>query len=154
MKYIRATKEYKKDIYQLVQQTITTIYPQYYPNEIVNFFSKLHSEESIVRDIDEGNVGVLLCNENVVGTGSYKDNHITRIYVLPDFQKCGCGSFIMQCIEQEIALRFDTVYLDASLPASCLYERRGYKTVQHKRWEVKNGVVLVYEIMEKELNLK
>ena len=92
MKYIRATKECKKDIYQLVQKTITTIYPKYYPKEVVDFFCELHSEENIERDIEEGNVGVLLCNENIVGTGSYKDNHITRIYVSPDYQKIGRAS--------------------------------------------------------------
>ncbi len=151
MKYTRATKEFKKTIFEIVQKTITTVYPKYYPSEVVKFFSELHSEERIGRDIEEGNVGILLCNDNVVGTGSYKDNHITRIYVLPDFQKCGYGSYIMQCIEQEIALNYNKVFLEASLPACCIYEKAGYKTVQHKKWEVENGAILVYEIMEKEL---
>lgn len=33
-----------------------------------------------------------------------------------------------------------------------LYEKLGYSTVKHERYPVKNGVVLVYEVMEKELN--
>ena len=55
-------------------------------------------------------------------------------------------------LEKEIGLQYDTVNLDASLPACCLYEKRGYKTVKHDRWKVENGVVLVYEIMEKQLS--
>ncbi len=57
----------------------------------------------------------------------------------------------MQCLENEISLKYDTVYLDASLPASHLYEKRGYQTIKHERWNVKNGRILVYEVMVKSL---
>lgn len=87
----------------------------------------------------------------MLGTGSYKDNHITRVYVAPDLQGNGYGSYIMQNLENEISLNYDNVYLDASLPASHLYEHRGYRTVRHETWEVENNAVLVYEIMKKEL---
>lgn len=46
---------------------------------------------------------------------------------------------------------YDSVELDDSLPASHLYENREYKTVKHEKCNVENGVVLVYEIMEKPL---
>ena len=55
----------------------------------------------------------------------------------------------MECLEADIAKNHESVELDASLPASHLYEKRGYKTVKHEKWSVENGVVLVYEIMEK-----
>ncbi len=55
----------------------------------------------------------------------------------------------MQTLEDEIAPRYDTAWLDASLPASHLYETRGYATVEHRHWNVENGVVLVYEVMQK-----
>ncbi len=51
---------------------------------------------------------------------------------------------------KEIEQKYDRVYLDASLPASHLYEKRGYTTIEHCKWELENSVVLVYEIMEKE----
>ena len=38
----------------------------------------------------------------------------------------------MQCLEAEIAENYDSVELDASLPASALYEKRGYKTINMK----------------------
>ncbi len=87
----------------------------------------------------------------IIGTGCYKDNHITRVYVKPTFQSQGYGSFIMQCLENEIGVKYETVYLDASLPSSHLYEKRGYKIIKHDRWNVENGVILVYEVMEKHL---
>ena len=57
----------------------------------------------------------------------------------------------MNCLEKEIFKTYDTVIMDASLSAACLYEHRGYKTVGHGRYELENDVKLVYEIMEKKL---
>lgn len=37
MEYRLATKEECDTIYQLVQETIKTVYPKYYPKEVVNF---------------------------------------------------------------------------------------------------------------------
>lgn len=153
MEYIKATENDAKKIYELVQDTIETIYPKYYPKEVVDFFCELHSEENIRKDIERGLVGILRNENVVVGTGCYKDNHITRVYVSPAYQGKGYGSYIMQCLEEQIGLKYDTVYLDASLPASHLYESRGYQTIKHERWEVENGVILVYEVMEKRLTL-
>lgn len=151
MEYRKATLLESESIYELVQDTIKCVYPKYYPKEVVDFFCEHHSRENIVRDIEKGVVGILTDNERMVGTGCYQDNHITRVYVLPEFQGRGYGSFIMQQLEDTIAQDYDNVYLDASLPASRLYEKRGYQTIRHERWNVENGVVLVYEIMEKNL---
>lgn len=151
VEYVKASIRHADQIYELVQHTIKSIYPRYYPAEVVAFFCQLHSRENIVRDIESGNVGVLLYNGRIVGTGSCQDNHITRVYVDPDFQGRGFGSFIMQCLEDEIAGEHDRVYLDASLPACHLYEKRGYTTVRHDRWDVENGAVLVYEVMQKRI---
>lgn len=154
MRYINATTENLDAIYAIVQETIQNIYPKYYPKEVVDFFCELHSRENILRDIKNGVVGVLIANDRMVGTGCYQDNHITRVYVMPELQGRGYGSFIMQQLEDNIAQNYDRVYLDASLPASHLYEKRGYQTIRHDRWNVENGVVLVYEIMEKQLSLE
>lgn len=151
MEYIKATYENIDCVLDIVQNTVKTIYPNYYPKEVVNFFCELHNRKNIAKDIQSGNVGVLLIDEQIVGTGSHDGNHITRVYVLPEFQGKGYGSFIMECLEDEISAKYDKVLLDASLPASHLYERRGYRTIKHEKWSVENDVILVYEVMEKEL---
>lgn len=151
MEYIKATEKDLEQIVALVQETITTIYPKYYPKEVVDFFCEHHCRENILKDIKSGLVSILKNDNDILGTGCYKDNHITRVYVKPAFQNRGYGSYIMQCLEDEIGLQHDTVNLDASLPASQLYEKRGYKTIKHERLNVENGVILVYEIMEKPL---
>lgn len=151
MKYIIATAEMADDIYAILHTTIKTIYPKYYPKEVVDFFCEHHSKEHILEGIASGNMGVLLVDKDIVGTGCFDGNHITGVYVIPRYQKQGCGSEVMNCLEKEIVKKYDTAILEASLPAVSLYEHRGYKTVGHGMYELENDVKLVYEIMEKKL---
>ena len=72
--------------------------------------------------------------------------------MLPEYQKKGYGTFIMENIETQISDKYDKAYLDASLPAAALYEKLGYSAIKHERYPVENGVILAYEIMEKELS--
>ena len=98
MKYEIAKKENIEQIYQLVQNTINAIYPLYYPQGVVEFFCGLHSKENIATDIENGFVRVLLSGDCLVGTGSCKENHISRLFVASDFQKmrnAHCRTWIM-----------------------------------------------------------
>ena len=151
MEYSTATVEMADAIHNILHTTIRTVYPKYYPKEVTDFFCRHHSREHILEGIASGNMGVLVDGEVIIGTGCYDGNHITGVYVLPDYQKQGCGSKIMDCLEAEISKKYDVVLLDASLSAVCLYEHRGYKTVGHGIYELQNDVKLVYEIMEKRL---
>ena len=152
MIYELAKAEDLQTVYDVVQHTIRTIYPKYYPAEVVNFFSEHHSMEAIARDIENGYVSVLKIDENIMATGCFVDNHITRVYVLPEYQKKGYGTFIMKTIETQIGKKYGKAYLDASLPAAALYEKLGFSTIKHERYPVENGVILTYEVMEKELH--
>ncbi|MCI8973971.1 MAG: GNAT family N-acetyltransferase [Lachnospiraceae bacterium] len=151
MEYNRAKKEDLDQIYQLVQDTIQTVYPHYYPREIVDFFSDLHARENIAADIESGCVRVLFSENCLIGTGTFSENHISRLFVLPNFQQNGYGSYMMQRLEEEISAKHNVAILDASLCAACFYEHKGYKTVSHKEVSTDNGFYLVYEIMEKTL---
>lgn len=154
MKYIKAALKDAGKIYTLVQETIQTIYPKYYPKEVVHFFCDLHSIDAIEKDIKAQAVGMLLDGESLIGTGTCRENHITRVFVLPGYQRNGYGCYIMQQLEAQIARAYDKVFLDASLPACRFYEGRGYATIRHETWNCENGVVLVYGIMEKGLSIK
>lgn len=151
MEYITATPDMVDAIHTVLHTTIQTVYPKYYPTEVVDFFCRHHSKSHIADGIATGNMGVLTVNGVIAGTGCFDKNHITGVYVLPDFQNQGCGSRILQCLEAKIAQTYTTAVLDASLPAVCLYEHRGYKTVGHGIYTLENDVKLVYEIMEKTL---
>ena len=152
MLYEPAKIEDLQNVYDVVQYTIKTIYPKYYPAEVVDFFCKHHSKSAILKDIENGDVSVLKIDETIVASGCFVNNHITRVYVLPEYQKKGYGTFIMKNIEAQIRKKYDTAYLDASLPAEALYEKLGFTTIKHERIPVENEVILAYEMMEKELH--
>lgn len=151
MIYELAKLEELQAVYDVVQQTIKTIYPKYYPMEVVDFFCQHHSRDAIAEDIKNGYVSVLKIDGTIIATGSFMDDHITRVYVLPKYQKKGYGTYIMKNIEDQIGEKYDKAYVDASLPAAALYEELGFVTVNHQRYPVENEVILAYEVMEKKI---
>ena len=52
-------------------------------------------------------------------------------------------------LESDILAEYDKCSLDASLPATLFYEHRGFQTVEHRKHELGDGEVMIYEIMEK-----
>ena len=135
MEYRLANTEDAKEICEIAQDTIRKVY----------------NEDNIGADIKNESVYVILENNKIIGTGTIKENHITRVYVLPEFQGKGFGTFIMKKLEEKIGKQYDKAELDASLPACKLYYNLGYKTIDHGILECAGGVILVYEIMEKKL---
>lgn len=148
----RAAEEiHAEQIAALVERTVREIYPQYYRQEIVDTFCRLHGADAVLEDIRRGGVYGLWRGGGLIGTGTRQGNRIARVYVDPAHQGRGYGSLIMDRLEAEAARSCAAAWLEASLPACLLYEHRGYRTVRHDRWPLENGVVLVYEIMEKTL---
>ncbi len=154
IEYRKATTEEAEKVCRIVQETKAVIYPHYYTKAVVDFFGRLHSLENIKKDIEEGRIDILLADGEAVGTGSRIDDHITRVYVLPEYEGKGFGTLIMDHLESEIFAEFDQCSLDASLPATLFYEHRGFKTVEHRKHELGDGEVMIYEIMEKKRTAK
>ena len=76
--YISATTADLDSVYEIVQNSIKSTYPKYYPNEVVDFFCCLHSKENILRDIEDNLVGILVINGKCVGivpSTNYCHNH-------------------------------------------------------------------------------
>lgn len=154
MEFKLANQQNIEAIYELVQETIKAIYPKYYLQEIVDMFSEYHSRDNISKDIGVHNTYLLSVDGEIVGTGTKNENHITRVYILPKFQKNGYGTFLMKQLEEIIKEQYDYADIDASLPACNLYSHLGYQTVDHGIWHCKNDVIQVYEIMRKQFSDK
>ena len=74
-------------IQRLIQETIQTIYPKYYPKGAVQFFLSHHSTENIKKALIEEKIYLFLVGDNFVGTGSIHHNEINRFFKLPEHQK-------------------------------------------------------------------
>ena len=149
IEYRKATHDEAQIVCDIVRGTKGEIYPHYYTQAVVDFFGRLHSIENITKDVLEEKIDVLIVDGRIVGTGSRNENHITRVYVLPEYEGKGYGSIIMDHLEAEIFTEYEDCDLDASLPATMFYEHRGYKTVEHKKHDIGDGEVMIYEIMNK-----
>lgn len=150
IQYRKATLNEAEGVCYIVQHTKAVIYPNYYTEAVVDFFSRLHSIDNIVKDIKESRISVLIKDGELIGTGSHTNNHITRVYVLPEFHGQGYGSRIMNELESEIFSKYDYCELEASVPACIFYENRGFKTVRHIKYDIGNGAYMIYEIMRKD----
>ncbi len=134
-------------VHKLVYKTIQEVYSKYYRDEAVDFFINLHNQETIVNDINNKIVYVLVLGNEVIGTGTIKKNHITGVYILPEYQGKGMGSILMDYLEDIVVKEYGSVWIEASLPAGRFYHRRGYVTKEYQEYVLENEKILVYEVM-------
>lgn len=145
----KAQKEQAITISHLINSTIKEIYSKYYLEEVVSFFLDLHQLANIEKDISEEKTYVIRHEEMIVGTGTIEENHISRVYVLPEYQSTGIGSTLMDYLEKEIIKNYGSVEVDASLPAVEFYRKRNYVQKMHVDYPVANGKILSYDVMQK-----
>lgn len=136
-------------VHGIVTHTIQQVYPKYYPSGVVEFFLSHHCKENLLTDLNNGNTFLIADSDKTIGTGSVNKNHITRVFVLPEFQGKGYGTFLMDYLEGRIAKDYPFAILDASLPAYGLYLRRGYITTENRQITLDNNWVLCYPVMQK-----
>ncbi len=149
MEIIVALEKDLETVSMITRTTIKEIYPKYYPAGAVDFFCKYHSEDKIKAAIQKGRVFLLEDEGQKVGTVSIKDNHIYRLFVLPEYQGKGYGRALMDFAEEKVFENNDTVELDSSLPAKNIYIKRGYKETGYHVVDTDNGDFLCYDVMVK-----
>ena len=151
MEIIKAEPDMKDIIREITHSTIDAVYPLYYPHGAVEFFKALHSEESIVSDLEKGNTYLLYEGDKPAATITVRDDHIMRLFVLFVYQRRGFGSRLLDFAEEMIAGRFSEAVIDASFPAKTLYLRRGYSEMEFNTVKTENGDYLCYDVMSKKL---
>lgn len=126
----RATADMAWDEHRVLQTTIRTVYPKYYPEEVAAFFCRHHSLEHIQEGISSGNLQVLVDKNRILGIGACSGNHITGVYVLPEYQKQCCGTRIMNFLESSCMNAEGTGRLGMdllSLQMVCVWSMRSWR---------------------------
>ncbi len=150
MKLFKATERDVQTIQDIVRVTITEVYPDYYPEDVVNFFLNYHSLDSIEKAVCREYVLLAKLGEKTIGTGSLFKNEIKRVFVLPDYQNSGCGSLLLDRLEQRAEKAgYATTVLDSSFPAYSMYLKRGYEPIKYERIITQKRQVLCYNRMAK-----
>ena len=146
---IKANTSDFNTVKDITQTTIKAVYPRYYPQGAVELFVNHHSDENISSDISSGLIYLLNIDGRNVGTVTVKENHINRLFVLPDCQHKGYGRELMDFAENLVFQTYDTCELDSSLPAKKIYLKRGYEESSYNILETENGDYLCFDIMVK-----
>ena len=144
----KATEEDNESIVKLVRETMSEVYPNYYPTGAVELFLSYQTKDNIIRDIQSGIVYVLENDGLMVGTGTIKENRVCRLVVKTNQQEKGYGTKIIEYLEEQILSNYETVILDASLPACELYRKRGYRTMEYRKLQAENGDYICYPLMQ------
>lgn len=140
-------------IYTITSDTISAVYPHYYPKGAVQFFLQHHSIDKIAADIAQNRVYIYYDGQmRNIGTVTVKENEINRLFVLPQFQGKGYGKALLNFAEKLIAEKFSEIILDASLPAKGMYLKLGYKAKEYHELPAANGDVLCYDVMKKQIS--
>lgn len=145
----KAEEQHLNTVREIMLQTISEIYPHYYPTGAVDFFKKHHNEDKIISDIKEGIVFLLEDNDEFVGTVTIRKNEICRMFVLPKFQHKGYGKKLMDFAENDIFKNYEEIVLDASMSAKKIYKMRGYTEIEFNQIITESGDVLCYDVMKK-----
>lgn len=151
MKIFKADTTQLDKVKQITHETISEIYPRYYPMGVVDFFLAHHSDEKIQRDMESGCVFLLENETEDIGTVTINGNEIKRLFVLPKHQHKGCGRMLMDFAEEKIAEEYGEICLCSSLPAKQMYLKRGYVTAEANTIVAENGDVLCYDWMQKKI---
>lgn len=149
MTILKANPAMLATVKQIVHETISAIYPHYYPRGAVDFFLAHHSDDRIADDIRAGIVYLLSEGDAAVGTVTIRGNELCRLFVLPQHQHKGFGRHLLDFAEAKIFEDYEEICLDSSLPAKHTYLKRGYAAVDSHRIVVENGDVLCYDWMKK-----
>ena len=154
MHITKAMLENFEEVKQITRNTISEIYPHYYPKGAVDFFLTHHRDENIRNDILSELVYLLTDNNEAIGTVTIKENEICRLFVLPKHQHKGAGSILLTFAEELIAESYPEICIDSSLPAKNLYLKRGYAVTEAHTILTENGDVLCYDRMVKTAPVK
>jgi len=155
MRIIKAEPKDINTVHEIVHKTVSAIYPQYYPEGVIKFFLEHHSLNNLKTALEKEYVLLLEDFGQIVGTGALWENEIKRVFILPEFQKKGYGSFLLDELERTAMEKgYCEVILDTSLPAYRLYQKRGYDPLEFISMTTESGQVLCYYRMSKNLNGK
>ncbi len=149
MEIVKAKPNDFEEVKRITQDTIKQIYPHYYPTGVVEFFQEHHSDDIIMNDIIQAKVYLVNDNKENIGTVTIDGNEISRLFVLPEFQRKGYGTAIMQNIEKRIFENYPEIQLHASLPGKKLYINRGYFEVEYRTKMVTYDDWICIDIMKK-----
>ena len=116
------------EVSSLIRETLIKTNSDFYPEEVINFLYKEHSEEKIIEMSNTKDLFVVKQDSTVIGVGGLEDKYIETVFIHPKYQNQGIGKAIMEKIESRAKEKgIDKVILNSSINAVPFYKKMGYK---------------------------
>ncbi len=147
----RLDKGDSERIVDLVHEVISFSLGNIYPPSALKWFYDYHSVKSVE---DELNSNAVIYGaydkDKLIGTVTYYDNELKRLFIHPDFQKMGIGKVFMSKVEELAEERGGQyVMLYANPNTWKYYNAKGYEPINFAAEEMEAGEFLAYCTMVK-----
>jgi len=130
MKVIKAKKGDAKEISVCRQKAIKKLNSNGYSKKGLKDLLDNSSFSSVVLDLSDYEIFILIHDKNVIGTVSLGKNQIGELYVDPDYAGRGIGEKLLRFIEKYAKSKdMQSVYLFSALPSEGFYKKNGYKSL-------------------------
>jgi putative acetyltransferase len=147
------------DVHQIAEahlDSIRSIGPQYYPEEVVNEWAALVCPEMYIHAIKDGEVFFIAESANdVLGFSSHRVDdgvHGVSVYVRGGAARQGIGSALLRSAERSaIQAGAQSILIDASLAAVDFYKLQGFKEILRGEHLLSSGNSMPCVFMRKEL---
>ena len=152
LQFKRAQIGDEKQIIALVHNVIKHSLSKIYPPAAVNWFYEYHSVAHMLDEIESGaDVFTVYDGAELIGTVTYYDDELKRLFIHPDRQKEGIGKYLIDKVEalaQEANRPYIMLYAN---PATWrYYKAKGYEPINFAAEEPNSGEYLSYVTMTKE----
>lgn len=130
MKVIKAKKGDAKEISVCRQKAIKKLNSKGYSDKGLRDLLDNSSFSSVVLDLEDYEIFILVEDKNVIGTVSLGKNQIGELYVDPDYAGRGIGEKLLRFIEKYAKSKdISNIYLFSTLPSEGFYKKNGYKAM-------------------------
>lgn len=86
-----------------------------------------------------------------IGNGRVRKDEVCRLFILPQYQNMGYGTWLMDFLEGKILRQSDAIHVVASFPAEAMYLGRGYRICYYEKIQSSGGGYLCCHTMEKRI---
>jgi GNAT superfamily N-acetyltransferase len=146
-----AKKENLPECETLLKGVLDEVNSKYYSPEIIFGWKTHNSLKNLEKQFENSKILVYESENRILGLGAIEKDHISKLYVLPEFQKRGIGREILNGLE-EIAKenKFNSCNLNSTLNAIQFYINSNYQVLGPITFE-ERGIFVTFTKMKKEL---
>ncbi len=128
MKVIKAKKGDAREISICREKAIKKLNSKSYSKKGLRDLLSNASFSSVILDLNDYEIFILVEDENVIGTVSLGENQIGELYVDPEYAGRGIGVKLLKFIEKYAKSKeLANIYLFSTLPSEGFYKNNGYR---------------------------